>query len=133
MRIPEGSFTLKWIAPLTTVSSLTINLKDSAGQNAYTFSGSSTQLNGTVYTGNNDCPSCTAPTGFAGDAYQRGARLTWNCDYNPSQFKIYRSTNGDNYTEIGTAGGSAREYLDGAPVGTYYYKVTAYSSSCESD
>ncbi len=133
VRIPEGSFTLKWIAPLTTVSSLTINLKDSAGQNAYTFSGSSTQLNGTVYTGNNDCPSCTAPTGFAGDAYQGGARLTWNCDYNPSQFKIYRSTNGDNYTEIGTAGGSAREYLDGAPVGTYYYKVTAYSSSCESD
>lgn len=133
---PEGNFSLKWIAPGTTVSSITITLKDSAGQNAYTFSGSSTQLNGTVYNGNNDCPSCTAPTAFAGEfTYQdgvSGAHLSWNCDYSPAKFKIYRSEDGVEYAEVGEVDGGVHEYFDAVANGNYYYQVTAFSSACES-
>ena len=116
---------------------MTISLKNSAGQQVYNFSGASTQLNGTLYTGNNDCEGCTAPTNFTGEyIYQGGAdgtRLTWACDYDPSNFKIYRSDDGVNYSEIEKIGGDLREYFDGVNVaGTYYYRVTAYSSACES-
>ena len=134
---PEGNFSLKWIAPATAVSSLTITLKNSANETAYTFSGSSTQINGTIYSGNNDCPNCTAPTGFAGEfAYQggeSGTLLTWNCDYTPSKFKIYRSTDGADFDEIGNVTGDIHEYFDAVENGTYIYKVTAYSSACESN
>ena len=137
VEFPEGTFLLKWIAPSTAVSSLTITLKNSANQTAYTFTGSSTQLNGTVFTGNNDCPSCTAPTSFAGEfTYlegESGTLLTWNCDYSPSKFKIYRSEDGINYDEVGNVEGDSREYFDATENGTYYYKVTAYSSACESN
>lgn len=134
---PEGNFTLKWIAPTTTVSSLTITLKNSASQQEYSFTGSSTQLNGTIYSGNNDCPNCKAPTGLVGEfTYQNGVSgtlLSWNCTYTPAQFKIYRSTDGENYTEVGNADGGANEYFDGVANGTYYYKVTAYNTACESN
>ncbi len=134
---PEGNFTLKWVAPTSTVSSLTITLKNSANQQAYNFTGSSTQLSGTIYSGNNDCPSCTPPTGFEGeftylnDAF--GALLTWHCDYEPSKFKIFRSEDGIEYSEIGNVTGDVKEYFDATENGTYYYKVTAYSSACESN
>lgn len=136
-QMPEGNITIKWYAPTTTVSSMTISLKNSAGQQVYNFSGASTQLNGTLYTGNNDCEGCTAPTNFTGEyIYQGGAdgtRLTWACDYDPSNFKIYRSDDGVNYSEIEKIGGDLREYFDGVNVaGTYYYRVTAFSSACES-
>ena len=133
VQFPEGNFTLMWKAPATQVSSITITLKDSAGQTAFTVTGSSTQLNSTLYTGNNDCPNCTAPTNFAG-GYESGTGvvLTWNCDYSPSKFKIYRSENGEDYTEVGEADGSANQYVQVVGGGTYYYKVTAYSSACES-
>ncbi len=134
---PEGNFTLKWVAPSSAVSSLTINLKDSAGQSAYSFSGSSSQLNGNIYTGNNDCPNCTAPTNFAGEfTYQggaSGAHLSWNCAYTPSKFKVYRSDDGDEYTEVAAIDGDQNEYFDAVANGTYYYKVTAYNSACESN
>ena len=133
VQFPEGNFTLMWKAPATQVSSITITLKDSAGQTAFTVTGSSTQLNSTLYTGNNDCPNCTAPTNLAG-GYESGTGvvLTWNCDYSPSKFKIYRSENGEDYTEVGEADGSANQYVQVVGGGTYYYKVTAYSSACES-
>ena len=133
VQFPEGNFTLMWKAPATQVSSITITLKDSAGQTAFTVTGSSTQLSSTLYTGNNDCPNCTAPTNFAG-GYESGTGvvLTWNCDYSPSKFKIYRSENGEDYTEVGEADGSANQYVQVVGGGTYYYKVTAYSSACES-
>ena len=133
VQFPEGNFTLMWKAPATQVSSITITLKDSAGQTAFTVTGSSTQLNSTLYTGNNDCPNCTAPTNFAG-GYESGTGvvLTWNCDYSPSKFKIYRSENGEDYTEVGEADGSANQYVQVVGGGTYYYKVTAYNSACES-
>ena len=133
VQFPEGNFTLMWKAPATQVSSITITLKDSAGQTAFTVTGSSTQLNSTLYTGNNDCPNCTAPTNLAG-GYESGTGvvLTWNCDYSPSKFKIYRSENGEDYTEVGEADGSANQYVQVVGGGTYYYKVTAYGSACES-
>ena len=137
VRIPEGNFSLKWVAPATEVSSITITLKDSANQTAYTFTGSSSQLSGSIYSGNNDCPNCTAPTGFTGEfTYQEGVSgtlLTWNCNYTPSKFKIFRSNDGEEYVEIGNVSGDTHEYFDGVENGTYYYKVTAYSSACESN
>ena len=140
---PEGSFTLKWIAPTSTVSSITITLKNSANQTAYTFTGSSTQMNATLYNGNNDCPNCTAPTDFNGSyGVQTSvngnavglAHLMWNCDYEPTKFKVYRSNDGVDYAEVGEAAGNASEYSEElAPGTTRYYKVTAYSSACESN
>ena len=135
-QIPEGAFKMNWVAPSTTVSSITITLKNSANQSAYTFTGSSSQINGTIYNGNNDCEGCTAPTGFTGQyVYQEGldgALLSWNCSYTPSKFKIYRSTDGVDYAEIAAIDGGLNEYFDGIGVGNYYYKVTAFSTACES-
>ena len=137
VRFPEGNFTLNWVEPSSTVSSITITLKNSANQTAYTFTGASTQLNGTIFSGNNDCPNCTAPTGFVGEfAYQEdvaGSALSWSCDYSPTKFNVYRSVDGETYDEIAQVEGEAREYFDATENGTYYYKVTAYSSACESD
>lgn len=137
VRFPEGDFSLNWIAPVSDVPSITITLKNSANQIVYTFTGSSTQLSGTIFSGNNDCSDCTAPTGFAGEAaYQDGASgtlLSWNCDYSPSKFKIYRSNDGVEYSEIDNVDGNVHEYFDVAEIDTYYYKVTAYGSACESD
>ncbi|MBR6437657.1 MAG: C10 family peptidase [Bacteroidales bacterium] len=133
VRFPEGDFSLQWYAPSTEISSLTITLKNSANQTAYTFTGSSTQLNGTIYSGKNECPSCTAPTNFVGEYNNGAVTLTWNCDYTPSKFKVYRSDDGDEYSEIASIDGGLNEYIDVVEGGTYYYKVTAYSSACESD
>ena len=135
-QIPEGNFTIQWVAPSATVPTMTFTLKNSANENIYVFSGSSTQLNGTVFTGNNDCPSCTPPTNFAGEfTYQNGVSgslLTWNCGYEPSKFKVYRSDDGTDYAEIASIDGGLSEYFDAVANGSYYYKVTAYSSACES-
>ena len=134
VQFPEGDFSLNWVAPSSAVSSLTITLKNSAGQNAYSFTGSSTQLSGTVFTGVNDCPNCVAPTGFTGEVGpESGALLTWECDYTPSKFKIYRSEDGVEYAEIANVGGDVHEYLDEVEDVTYYYKVTAFNSACESN
>ena len=133
-QMPEGDFTLNWVAPASAVSSLTITLKNSAGQTAYNFSGSSTQLNGTIYSGSNDCEGCQPPTNLTGEyEYENGVfgtLLTWDCDYSPSKYKVYRSDDGEEYAEIAQV--TDKEYFDEAAVGEYYYKVTAYSSSCES-
>ena len=137
-QMPEGPFTLQWKAPTATVSSLTVSLKNSANQNVYNFSGSSDQLSGTLYSGDNDCPNCTPPTQLTGGyEYNNengtfGTLLSWNCDYEPSKFKVYRSTDGEEYTEIAAVESTEREYFDEVGIGNYYYKVTAYSSACES-
>ena len=136
VKFPAGDFTLQWVAPSEAVPSMTITLKNSANETAYTYSGSSTQLNGTIYSGYNDCPNCTAPTDFAGSfTYQgtaAGVLLGWNCDYAPSKFKVYRSEDGNEYAEIATVNGDVHEYFDAVEDGTFFYKVTAYSSACES-
>ena len=133
VRFPEGDFSLNWVAPATAVSSITITLKNSANQTVYTFTGASTQLNGTIFSGNNDCPNCTAPTDFTGEYNNGGVLLRWNCAYAPSKFKVYRSEDGIDYSEIANIDGEQNEYFDNVASGTYYYKVTAYSSACESD
>ena len=130
---PEGNYSLNWVAPSSEVSSITITLKDSAGQTVYSFTGSSNQLNGTLHSGVNECPNCVAPTGFTGVVAEGGAQLSWECDYAPSKFKIYRSEDGEAYYEIGDVTGDVYEYLDEVQGVTYYYKVTAYNSACESN
>lgn len=135
-QMPEGSFTLQWSAPTSAVSSLTITLKNSGGQTAYTFTGSSSQLSGSLFTGENDCTGCTPPTNLTGE-YQYeagtfGTLLTWSCDYDPSNYKIYRSEDGEEYTEIAKIENTEHEYFDEIGQGNYYYKVTAYSTACES-
>lgn len=136
-QIPEGDFSLQWYAPSTAISSLTITLKNSANETVYNFSGSSSQLSTTMYDGNNSCDNCTPPTNLTGENVWLqegdGVLLTWNCDYTPSNFKIYRSEDGENYEEIAKIDNTATEYFDAiSTIGTYYYKVTAYSSACES-
>ena len=135
-QMPEGEFDLKWVAPASAVSSITITLKNSAGQTAYTFSGSSTQLNGTIFTGTNDCEGCQPPTNFAGEYHWTdegfGTLLTWEYDTDPASFKVYRSTDGIEYEEVATVDKEAREYFDIAPAAEYYYKVTAFRTVCES-
>ena len=136
VRIPEGNFSLKWVAPATALSSVTITLKNSANQTEYTYTGASSGLNGTIFSGNNDCPSCTAPTNFTGE-YAGGwnIHLAWDCDYSPSKFRIYeRYMFDEDYTLLAEIDGNLREYVrTGAEYATYRYKVTAYSSACESD
>lgn len=132
-QFPEGNFSLNWVDPSSEVSSITITLKDSAGQTVFSLTGSSSQFNGTLFSGVNDCPDCVAPTRFMGNVVEGGAQLTWECDYAPSKFKIYRSEDGEDYDEIGEVTGDVHEYLDEVEGVTYYYKVTAYNSACESN
>jgi len=136
-QIPEGGFTINWVEPSTAVPTMSATLKNSANETVYTFNGSSSQLNGTVHNGNNDCPNCTAPTDFTGSfTYQgvtAGVLLGWNCDYAPSKFKVYRSEDGNDYSEIATVNGDIHEYFDAVEDVTYFYKVTAFSSACESN
>lgn len=135
-QMPEGTFSLNWVAPLSPVSSLTISLKNSANQNVYSFNGSSSQLSGTLYTGDNDCQGCTPPMGLTGEYHYEegefGTLLSWNCDYDPSSYKVYRSDNGVDYEVIATVENTQHEYFDVVDLGDYFYKVTAFSSSCES-
>ena len=135
-QMPEGAFSLNWVAPLNPVSSLSISLKNSANQAVYTFSGSSAQLNGNVFNGTNDCPNCTPPTGLTGEYHwedsEFGTLLNWNCDYDPSKYKIYRSEDGVEYELIATIENTEHSYFDNVGAGDYYYKVTAFSSACES-
>ena len=135
-QMPEGGYSLQWITPLTVVSSLTINLKNAAGQSVYSFTGSSSQLNGTVHTGSNDCTGCLPPSDLAG-TYQWtdegfGTLLSWSYDEEPQSFKVYRSTDGEEYEVVATVDKAAREYFDQVPADGYYYKVTAFRSACES-
>ena len=136
VRMPEGAVSFKWTAPSSAVSSITINVKNSNNQSVYTYTGNSSQIPATLYTGDNDCGGCEPPTGLTGE-YQWsgdgfGTMLTWNYDADPQSFKVYRSEDGVNYEEIATVEKTLREYFDPAEEGTYYYKVTAYRSYCES-
>ena len=45
---------------------------------------------------------------------------------------MYRSNDGVDYEEIATVDKAERVYFDEVEAGTYYYKVTAYRSYCES-
>jgi hypothetical protein len=136
VRMPEGAVALKWVAPSTAVTSITINVKNSNNQSVYSYTGNSNQVPATLFEGDNDCGGCEPPTGLNGE-YQWtgdgfGTLLTWIYDADPQSFKVYRSIDGIDYEEVATVDKTAREYFDVAEEGIYYYKVTAYRSYCES-
>ena len=136
LRMPEGNVTFSWVAPSTAVSSLTINIKDSANQSVYTFSGNSNQMPATLYSGDNDCGGCLPPTNFNGEYLWTnegfGTKLTWDYEGEPQSFKVYRSEDGVDYEVIATVDKTEHEYFDAADAGDYYYKVTAFRTYCES-
>ena len=134
--MPEGNVTFSWVAPSTAVSSLTINIKNSSNQSVYSYTGNSNQIPATLFTGDNDCAGCLPPTDFMGE-YQWngdsfGTLLTWSYDNEPQSFKVYRSLDNIDYELIATVDKTEHEYFDEIEVGSYYYKVTAYRSYCES-
>jgi hypothetical protein len=136
VRMPEGNVTFSWVAPSATVSSLTINIKNSSNSSVYTFTGNSNQVPATLYSGDNDCAGCLPPTELSAE-YQWtnegfGTLLTWNYEGEPQSFKVYRSEDGVTYNEIATVDKTLHEYFDIVDAGLYTYKVTAYRSYCES-
>ena len=136
IRMPEGNVTFSWVAPSTAVQSLTINIKNSNNQSVYTYTGNSNQVPATLYAGDNDCGGCLPPTNLNGE-YQWtgdgfGTLLTWEYDGEPQSFKVYRSEDGVDYTEIATVDKTLHEYFDMTDAGGYYYQVTAFRSYCES-
>lgn len=136
IRMPMGDVSFKWVTPTTAVPSVTINIKNSSNVSVYTYSGNSNQIPATLYSGDNDCDGCLPPTNFDGvyqwSAEGFGTLLSWVYDSEPQSFKVYRGTDGNDYEEIATVEKTEREYFDIVEPGTYYYKVTAYRSYCES-
>lgn len=135
--MPEGDFTLKWMAPHTTVTTMSIMLKNSSNETEYSFSGSSASLNNaTLYNGNNDCEGCKAPENITAECQNVngtfGALVSWEEGGQPQSFKVYRSNDGVDYEVIATVDNTEHEYFDAVSAGTYYYKVTSYNSYCES-
>lgn len=134
--MPEGNVTFKWVAPASNVSNLTITIKNSSNQSVYNYTGGSNNVPATLYSGNNDCDGCLPPTDFSAEymfeAGAFGAQLTWTYDEDPQSFKVYRSTNGSDYECVATVDKTERQYFDEVEAGTYFYKVTAYRSYCES-
>jgi hypothetical protein len=69
-------------------------------------------------------PTALRETAFASSAID----LAWNSNsYNESGFQVERSTDGTNFTPIGTSTGSTFEDSGLAP-GKYYYRVRAFDS-----
>lgn len=136
VNVPLGEFKLRWVAPLYVIQSMSFNLKNSSNESVFNFSGSSNDLSGVLFTTENDCDGCLPPSNLTG-TYQWtdagcGALLSWEYGSEPQSFKVYRSSNGVDYEEIATVEKEARQYFDASVPGSYYYKVTAYRSYCES-
>jgi len=87
---------------------------------------------------------CAAPADLEGSYYYEneafGVMLDWNkvAINNPlTEFRIYRSTSNADYQLVGTVSNDPTlthyTFMDEVPVGTYYYKVSAYYSltDCE--
>lgn len=134
--MPEGEVTLKWVAPASNVNNMTINIKNSANQSVYTYTGGSNNIPAVLFSGDNDCGGCLPPNDFTAEyAFEGtdfGAQLMWNYDEDPQSFKVYRSNDGIEYECVATVDKTERQYFDVVEAGTYYYKVTAYRSYCES-
>ena len=135
--MPEGAFSLKWIDPLATVSNMSIVLKNSSNNTEYSFSGSSSSLDNVIYNGENDCEGCKAPENITAEYHYVdgvfGALVSWEEGGEPQSFKVYRSNDGIDYEVVATVDNTEHEYFDVVEAGTYYYKVTAYNSYCESN
>lgn len=137
VRVPEGDVTIQWTAPNSTVQSLTINIKNSSNQTVYTYSGPSTGLTaGVIDTENNDCSGCLPPDNLSAEYVtengEMGVLVSWEYADEPKNFKVYRSADNVTYEQVAEVDKTVHEYFDVVPEGSYYYKVTAYRSHCES-
>ena len=137
VQMPEGEVSFVWKAPKTKISSMTLNIKNSDGEMVYEFSGSSTDLQeGVLYSGNNSCDNCIAPKNLKAEFTEQdgksGVIISWD-KTNTQYYKVYRSTDNENYTEIAKIESSENKYFDANDInGIYYYQVTSYNEDCES-
>ncbi len=135
--MPEGEVSLTWKAPTTPVASLTIILKDEGNETVYTYTGSSTGLNGTLFTKDNQCSSCQSPENLSGHYHWQGdafgTQLTWSAAAGETEkYYVYRGTGLNDMEKIAEVDGSELTYFDEVEVGSYYYRLTAKHSYCES-
>lgn len=135
--MPEGDISMKWIAPASPVSNMSIRLKDSSNEDVYEYSGASSGLTaGTIFSTENTCEGCESPENIQGEYLVEngnfGAMITWENGGEPQSFYIYRSVDGIVYEQIDAVDPSLHQYFDVVEAGTYYYQVTSYNSHCES-
>lgn len=138
VQMPEGEVSFVWTEPSMPMSSLSIKIKNSSDVVVYEYSGSSSALNaGLLYTGTNDCMNCKAPENLSAEFVvkdgKEGALISWDRVDAPQSYKVYRSSDNENYEEIAIIPSSEDQYFDANEnSGIYYYKVTAYNEYCES-
>lgn len=136
--MPEGNFTMKWVAPQSPVNTLSIRLKDSSNEEVYEYSGTSSDLSADViFSAENSCVGCESPENIQGEYAMQdgnfGALISWENGGEPQSFKVYRSEDGIDYEEVAEVDPSEHQYFDPSNmVGAYYYQVTSYNSYCES-
>lgn len=90
---------------------------------------------GTVYSSTYRTTTVTiklAPTGVYGVGGNTQATVYWTGRAEASNYRVYRSTNGTDYSLVhtyGSGGSGTKSWTDtGLPSGTYYYKIKAYYS-----
>ena len=138
VQVPEGEVSCVWTSPKTKISSLSIKIKNSAGEMVYEYSGASTGLQeGVLFSVNNNCDNCKAPEKLSAEftivGDKEGVLISWEKTSNPESYKIYRSKNNENYEEIASVASTENQYFDSNENnGVYYYQVTAYNADCES-
>lgn len=136
IQMPEGDFTLKWIFPTSVINNISLKLKDYNNETVYEYSGSSSSMQTNLYHGENDCINCQAPENLSGEYVMQngslGALISWDRKGEPDSYKIYRSTDNDDYDEIATVSSSETQYFDVVEAGGYYYQVRAYNGYSES-
>lgn len=135
--MPEGEISLTWKAPSTPVSSLTIILKDENNATVYIYNGASTGLNGTLFTKDNQCANCQPPMNLSGQYQWQGGKfgtqLTWSgAEGETDKYYVYRGTNLNNMEKVAEVDGTELAYFDEVETGSYYYRLTAKHSYCES-
>lgn len=136
IQIPEGEFSLRWTEPMAPLTSIVIKLKNSSNETVYDYSGPSSGLNGTIFSGENSCENCQAPEGLTAEEKfmngHSGTLISWEKKGEPEEFVIYRSADGDDYDKVASVAGTETQYFDAVDAGTYYYQVTADNGNCES-
>lgn len=127
-----GNFRLGWTAPNNAVSNMTVIIKDSQGNTAFTYTGNSNGLEeGIFFTANNDCGSGVAmatPYGLIAESVDDEVILNWNCDETPTYgFNVYRDEVLYGFVAEGTA------FTDTDVTVGHCYTVTALGEGGESE